>query len=141
MIRFIVFLYLLLYAVYLPFSRTPDYFDGEHTSGTVLLENGVWKARYFVNNRAYLAELHPFLGAPATGEKVDIVYDPQLPAQGVVPALFGYWLQWHEFFYTALIYFGLFGVAKLVVQNPSPEALIEQLENEQKPARRRRKYD
>ncbi len=62
------------------------------------------------------------------GEKLEVIYETDHPEKAVVYRFWGYWLTWGELLATVLIYIGLFQVAVSVTKNPTPEAVMDQLE-------------
>ncbi len=74
------------------------------------------------------------------GERVNVIYDITDPANASVYSIWGYWLRWKELVVFIVLFYILYLIAAAITSNPTPEALIEELEGgKNKP--RRRKYD
>lgn len=72
------------------------------------------------------------------GETVPVIYEETQPTKAAVYTLWGYWFRWGELLFSFIVIaLGLFA-ATSITSNPTPEALIEQLEDH---PRKRRKYD
>jgi hypothetical protein len=128
------------------YTREPDYQDSDLTKGTI----------YFIQDSqshhkepvAFFTYLHQQYAVKADylfrrykgGQKVDIIYDTGDPSDASVYSLWGYWIRWKELLAFIAIFVGLYQVAAALTSNPTPEALIEELEGRKKKPRRK-KYD
>lgn len=144
MIKFAVILYFICFVLYIFFSRQPDYFDGLRTRGTVhFIKDSAHTTKqpyvFFVDdkktdsfNAAYLFKSFK------EGQTVPVIYESSNPQNAGIYSLWGYWFRWGELLFSIIVLtVGLFATIS-ITSNPTPEALIEQLED--KP-RKRRKYD
>ena len=137
--------YIVCFVLYIFFTRQPDYLDGEFTTGTVhfaedtALKHVIAKASFGVDTGYYLINATYPLWKFTEGEKVNIIYEAANPQQAAVYSWWGYWIKWDELVVSILIPVVFLFAANAITSNPSPEALIEQMETD-KPARRR-KYD
>lgn len=143
MIKLVIILYIICFPVYILFSRQPDYFDGEKTTATIrFLNDSVTHnlqpfAVYTVNKNSYAINVAYFFKSYKEGENVTVIYEASQPAKGAVYSVWGYWLRWGEILFSIIFLVVMFRIAVTITSNPTPEALIEQLED--KP--RKRKYD
>lgn len=71
------------------------------------------------------------------GERVEVIYESGTPSRGAVYTFWGYWLGWKELLYSVVGYAVLFLVAIAITNNPTPEAVMEQLDNTEE---KKRKY-
>ncbi len=95
----------------------PDTIKGKSIPKAVFRESGktfAIDARYFLRNWE-------------EGDKTEVIFETEHPEKGQVYTFFGYWLSWGELLATFLMYFALFQIAISITQNPTPEALKEQL--------------
>ncbi len=125
--------------LYIFFTRQPDYEDGEFTNGIVHYINTNANAVYTIDNTTYTIKAGYIFRHLKENERVKIIYDTANPSAAAVYTWWGYWLQWQEFLASILIPLVLFFAAKAITGNPTPEALIEELE--MKKNIKRRKYD
>ena len=141
MYKSITILYIICFASYIILSRQPDYFDGETAPATIhWLKDSAGKqtipqAVFNDGRKEYAIDARYFLRELQEGNKTEVIYETDKPAKAAVYTFFGYWITWGELIATILIYFALFQIAVAVTKNPTPEALIEQLEfkEEKKP--------
>ncbi len=137
-------MYVVCFVLYIFFSRQPDYFDGLKTKGTVhFTRDSLHDTRqpyvFFHHegqtdsfNAAYL------LRSYKEGETVPVIYEPSSPVRAGVYGLWGYWFRWGELLFSLIVLgLGIFA-ALSITSNPTPEALIGQLEDGHP---KRRKYD
>jgi len=137
--------YIVCFALYICFTRQPDYLDGEFTNGTVqfaedsVSKQPIAKASFGVDTIYYLINAAYPLRDLTEGEKVTIIYEAANPQQAAVYRWWGYWIKWDELLVSILIPVIFLFVANAITGNPTPESLIEQMEAERPP--KRRKYD
>lgn len=142
MYRSITIIYIILYGCFVLFARQPDYFDGEVTNATIHLAKdsatGELKpmANFSIGVSKYTAAASYPLRFVKEGDAVRVIYEPSNPKKAVVYNLWGYWILWDEFLVSSVIYLILFQVAVGITSNPTPEALLEQLEYQPKPKTR-----
>lgn len=143
MIKTILPFYILCFALYVFFSRQPDYLDGEFITGTIhyvkeSAQKPVAKVFFTINKSMYAVKAAYPLRSLKENEIAWIIYDTSNPASAALYKWWGYWLQWDELLASILIPAILFYIAKTITGNPTPETLIEELEN--KKTIKRRKY-
>jgi hypothetical protein len=131
------------FPIYVLFSRRPDYFDGELTRGTIHFTNDSTNqvqpfAVYSVNEEEYSVNAAYIFKHYNEGEVVRMIYEASQPEKGAVYSIWGYWLRWGELLFSILLLVVMYRAAVAITSNPTPESLIEQLENE---PRKKRKYE
>jgi hypothetical protein len=144
MYKLLVTLYLVVFFTYILFSGQPDYFDGEFTPATIHLtkdsvthkiqavaEFTVGAQHYSVNAMYPLRDLRE-------GKKVTVIYELSHPQKGAVYAFWGYWITIGELIASVVLLFALFQIAVGIIKNPTPEALMDDMNH--KPEKKRR-YD
>jgi len=142
--KLIVILYIVCFPVYILFSRQPDYFDGEFTNGTIHFAiDSVKKlqpyAVYSVDEKKYSANAEYLFKHYKEGENVRVIYEASQPEKGAVYSVWGYWLRWGELLFSILLLVVMYRAAVAITSNPTPESLIEQLE--EKPAHKEKYRD
>jgi hypothetical protein len=142
--KLLIILYLVCFPIYILFSRRPDYFDGELTIGTIHFENDSTKqlepfAVYSVDEKKYSVNAAYLFKHFYEGENVRVIYEAAQPEKGAVYSVWGYWLKWGELLFSILLLIVMYCAAIAITSNPTPESLIEQLENE--PIRKRKYRD
>ena len=141
----IVPFYIVCFALYIFFTRQPDYLDGEFTTGTVhfaedsVSKRPIGKASFTVDTAYYLITAAYPLRDLTEGEKVNIIYEAANPQQAAVYRWWGYWIKWDELVASILIPVIFLFAANAITRNPTPQSLIEQMQTEKFP--NRRKYD
>jgi hypothetical protein len=123
--------------VYVLFSRRPDYFDGEITNATIhFAKDSLGKlqpnAVYSFDEKTYSINAAYFLKHYNEGENVRVIYEASQPEKGAVYSVWGYWLRWGELLFSILLLVIMYYAAVAITSNPTPESLIEQLENKRK---------
>lgn len=86
------------------------------------------KAVFHEGGKTYVVDARYFLQDTEEGDRVEVIYETDHPEKAVVYRFWGYWLTWRELLGTTLVYIALFQVAVALTKNPTPEALMEQLE-------------
>ena len=135
--------YIICFALYVLFTRQPDYQDGEFTPGVIhfipdsATQKPVAKAIFSVDTLRDTVDAYYPLRHFKEGEQVKIIYQTSEPSKAAVYAWWGYWLQWDEILASVLIPMILLYAAKAITAGPTPEAIVEELEM-QKPAKRKK---
>jgi hypothetical protein len=128
------------------YTREPDYQDSDYTKGIIHFiqdsqsHNTEPVAFFTYLHHKYTVKADYLFKRYIEGQKVDIIYDTGDPSDASVYSLWGYWIRWKEFLAFIAIFVGLYQVAAALTSNPTPEALIEELEDRRKKPRRK-KYD
>lgn len=137
--------YIVCFGLYIFFTRQPDYLDGEFTPGTIHFikdsssQNFVPKATFILDSTSYAVDAKYAFRNLKEGKKVPVIFEASNPQKAAVYSWWGYWIKWDELIASILIPVIFLIVANAITSNPTPEALIEQIETD-KPVKRRR-YD
>jgi ribonucleotide reductase alpha subunit len=141
--KVVIVLYLIVFSLYVLFSRQPDFFDGEHTIATIHFtktnNENIAKADFSINKINYAVDVNYLFKNFKEGEKADLLYDNQNPQNAALYSIWGYWLRWQELSLSLVLLIGLFQVAVQITNNPTPEALIQELEGRKRV--KKKKYD
>ncbi|MDR0794285.1 MAG: hypothetical protein LBE82_13335 [Chitinophagaceae bacterium] len=144
----LVILFFVCFGLYVWFSRQPDYFDGQFTTGIIhFAEDSAAKkiiprATYtLVDKGVFSINADYLFNDFKEGEKVKIIYDTAKPENAAVYSVWGYWINWKEVLACIAGYILLYYGALKITQNPSAEALKELEEETKNPRRKRFKYD
>lgn len=134
MFKTILPFYIICFALYIFFSRQPDYLDGEFATGTIhyikdSTQKTVAKVFFTVDKTTYNANASYPLRQLKEKESVPVIYDSANPANAALYKLWGYWLQWKELLASILIPVVLYYAATAITSNATPETLIEELED------------
>ena len=128
------------------FSREPDYQEGDFSAAVIHFEKDSATQKklpfaYFTlpHHLYKVAADYPFKSF-AEGEKTKVIYDIGNPQKASVYSLWGYWIRWKELLAFLVLFFLAYQAAAAVTSNPTPEAVIEEIEG-MKPKPKRRKYD
>ena len=70
------------------------------------------------------------------GERVEVIYEKEDPSKAAVYAAWGYWIRWQELLGSIVALLVLFRVAVAITSNPTPEAVIEQMEYKEEKKKR-----
>lgn len=146
MVKNVVILFLVIYPLYVLFSRQPDYFDGEYSRAIIHYAvdsaNGqkVPIADYSIKRHNYRIQAgYPFASF-AEGDTVKIIYETAYPENASVYRVWGYWIRWKELFSILLLFVFMYLLAVSITSHPTPESLLEELEGG-KPTPKKRRYD
>ncbi len=127
MIKSAIILFLSLFFVYLPFSRTPDYFDSEITPALIEQRGNKIVASFTEDGKTYLLPLAKEMYKDKLGERVEIRYELNQPEHAKINEAWGYWWVPSELAFAAGIFIVLMGVAYAITHRPDPASLNEQL--------------
>lgn len=127
MIKSAIILFLSLFFVYLPFSRTPDYFDSEITPALIEQRGDKIVASFTEDGKTYQLPLAKEMYKDKLGERVEIRYELNQPEHAKINEAWGYWWVPSELAFAAGIFIVLMGVAYATTHRPDPASLKEQL--------------
>ncbi len=144
MYKSIIILYIVVFFTYVLFSRQPDYFDGEQMTATIHFvkeqnDKTVAKAVFNVDKKDYAINAGYLFRSFEEGEKVDIIYEKEHPEKAAVYAFWGYWLTWKELIGSIVLLIVLYQAAIKITSHPAPDALIDELEEDE--PRKKRRYN
>lgn len=143
--RAVVIIYIVILAVYLLFTRTPDFFEGETQKATIhFVKDSTGQTApfaFYVNGKQHLKiDARYVLRSLSEGEERTIIYDTQQPQAAVIYTFWGYWITWQELIGSIVLWVALYQVARAITSNPTPEGLLSELEDD-KPKPRKPRYD
>jgi hypothetical protein len=139
----LIILYFVCFGCYLFFTRQPDYLDGEKAPATIhwiydsTFQRFIPKAIFNTGLANYSIDARYVFREWTEGDKTEIIYETGNPEKSAVYAFWGYWITWGELLGSAILLIVLFLIAVSITKNPTPEALIEQLEFKEE---KKRKY-
>ena len=113
--------------MYLPFSRTPDYFDSEITPALIEQREDKIVAIFTEDKKTYVLPLSKEVYQSKIGERVEIRYELNQPEHAKINKAWGYWWVPSELAFAAGIFIVLMGIAYATTHRPDPASLSEQL--------------
>jgi hypothetical protein len=125
------------------YTRKPDFFDGEKTPGMIhwMHDNSsghnIPKAIFRTELKNYAIDARYIFREWKEGDKVEVVFEKEDPSKGAVYNIWGYWLKWEEILGSLIVLTVLFQVAVAITRNPTPEAVMDQIEIKEE---KKRKY-
>ena len=134
MYKAVVIVYLVCFGCYLFFIRQPDYLDGEkapaviHWSYDSTAKRSIPKAVYNTGLKNYSIDARYLFRDWQDDDRAEVIYETGNPAKGAIYTFWGYWITWGELIGSIVLILALFQVAVSVTKNPTPEAVIDQLE-------------
>jgi hypothetical protein len=128
MIKSATILFLSLFLVYLPFSRTPDYFDSEITPALIEQRGDKLVASFTEDGKKYLLGLPTARFMPQIGKRIEIRYELNQPEHAKINQAWGYWWVPSELAFAFGLFVVLMGVAYATTNRPDPASLKEQLD-------------
>ncbi len=143
MFKTIFILYIVCIACYVPFTRQPDYFDGEKSPAVIkFLKDSVTgvtlpNALYHDGRLQHRIDARYIFRKWKEGDTLEVIYETNNPEKAAVYGFWGYWITWGELVASMALLLGLLLVAVMVTKNPTPGALVEQLEYKEE---KKRKY-
>ena len=116
----------------------PDYFDGETVTSIIKIDDKTGKASasYTIAQKQYQVNADYQLRKLNDGETVELIYNPSKPEMAAVYSLWGYWFTWGELIISVVLLLGLYKLATSITQNPTEQALKDQMETTDEPQRK-----
>lgn len=140
-------IFIVVFALYIPFSRRPDFFDGLQTMATIHYKSdsasGKLKpfADFSLDGHAHYSVRADYLFRSFTeGEQKTVIYENANPGAAAIYSWWGYWITWKELLACLVGYFVLFQAAKSIVSSPAPESTKELEDYAAKPKVRKSRY-
>jgi len=130
----VIIVYLVCFGCYLFFTRQPDYLDGEKTPAVIhwiydsSAKRIIPKAIFNTGLKNYSIDARYVFREWKEGDTATVIYETANPEKAAVYAFWGYWITWGELLGSVLLLLALFQVAVSVTKNPTPEAVMDQLE-------------
>lgn len=128
MIKSVLILFIACFLTYLPFSRTPDYFDSDTTPAIIEAKRGSVYAVFKEAGKTYRVALDQKLYQSKVGSRIQIRYELSAPEHAKVNQFIGYWLEPKEVLGATCILLVLLIAAYATTHRPDPASLKEQVE-------------
>lgn len=128
MIKSVLILFIACFLVYLPFSRTPDYFDSDTTPALIEAKQGGVAAVFNESGKTYRVPLDQKQFQSMVGTRIEIRYELSAPEHAKLNQLIGYWLVPKELLGAVCILLVLLIAAYATTHRPDAAALKEQIE-------------
>ncbi len=128
MIKSVLILFLACFICYLPFSRTPDYFDSDITPALIEAKNGSIFAVFQESGKKYQVALDSSVYQSKIGSRIEIRYELSAPQHAKLNQVIGYWLEPKEILAAFLILIVLLIAAYATTHRPDAASLKEQIE-------------
>ena len=113
---------------YLPFSRTPDYFDSDITPALIEAKDGRIVAAFQEAGKQYQVALDPSIYQSKIGSRIEIRYELSTPQHAKINQVIGYWLEPKELLGAICILIVLLIAAYATTHQPDAASLKEQIE-------------
>jgi len=113
---------------YLPFSRTPDYFDSDITPALIEAKNDSVFAVFQESGKQYKVALDPSTYQSKIGSRIEIRYELSAPQDAKINQVIGYWLEPKEVIGAFCILIVLLIAAYATTHQPDAASLKEQIE-------------
>jgi len=128
LIKSVLLLFIACFICYLPFSRTPDYFDSEITPALIEAKNGDVFAVFQEAGKQYQVALDPLIYQSKIGTRIEIRYELSAPQHAKLNQVIGYWLEPKELLGAVFILIVLLIAAYATTHRPDAASLKEQIE-------------
>ena len=135
-------LYLVCFGCYLFFTRQPDYLDGEKAPAIIhwmydsAAKRSIPMAQFNTGLKNYAVDARYIFREWKEGDRTEVIYETGSPAKASVYLFWGYWITWKELIGSVVLILALFQVAVALTNNPTPEAVMDQLEIKKERKRR-----
>jgi hypothetical protein len=113
---------------YLPFSRTPDYFDSDITPALIEDRGDSVFAVFKESGKQYQVALDPLFYQSKIGSRIEIRYELSAPQHAKINQVIGYWLEPKEVIGAFCILIVLLIAAYATTHRPDAASLKEQIE-------------
>ena len=114
--------------MYLPFSRTPDYFDSVTTPALIEAKPSGVFAVFKEAGKTYQVQLNQNEFKSSIGSRIEIRYELSTPEKAKINQLLGYWMEPKELLGAIAILIVLLIAAYATTHRPDAAALKEQIE-------------
>ena len=128
MIKSVLILFIACFICYLPFSRTPDYFDSDITPALIEAKSGQVFAVFQEAGKQYQVALDSSIYQSKIGTRIEIRYELSAPQHAKLNQVIGYWLEPKEVLGAFFILIVLLIAAYATTHRPDAASLKEQIE-------------
>ncbi|MEI8075056.1 MAG: hypothetical protein WCH78_09925 [Bacteroidota bacterium] len=133
MYKGIFLLYFVCFSCYVLFTRQPDYFDGDRVPAIIMIAKDsvtgkqIHLAEFSNGYKNFKVKADYYLRSWKNGEKTEVIYETEHPEKGAVYGFWGYWIGLGELIASVVFIVVSYQIAVSITKNPTPEALLEQL--------------
>ena len=124
----VLIFFIACFITYLPFSRTPHYFDSVTTPALIEAKNGKVKAVFQEAGKQYKVDLDPAIFQSKIGSRIEVRYELSVPQHVKLNQVIGYWLEPKEILGAVCILIVLLIAAYATTHRPDAASLKEQIE-------------
>lgn len=128
MIKSVLILFIFCFLAYLPFSRTPDYFDSDITPALIETNGDSVFAVFQEAGKQYQITIDPATYQSKVGSRIEIRYELSAPQHAKLNQVIGYWLEPKELIGAICILIVLLIAAYATTHRPDAASLKEQIE-------------
>ncbi len=128
MIKSVLILFIACFLTYLPFSRTPDYFDSDTTPALIEAKGDSLFAVFKEAGKVYRISIDPKDFQTRIGSRIEIRYELSAPEHAKVNQIIGYWVEPNELLGALSMLIVLLIAAYATTHRPDPASLKEQIE-------------
>jgi len=128
LIKSVLILFIACFICYLPFSRTPDYFDSDITPALIEAKNGDVFAVFQESGKQYQVALDSSIYQSKIGNRIEIRYELSAPQHAKINQAIGYWIEPKEVLGAFFILIVLLIAAYATTHRPDAASLKEQIE-------------
>jgi hypothetical protein len=128
LIKSVLILFIACFICYLPFSRTPDYFDSDITPALIEVRNSGVVAVFQESGKQYQVALDSLIYQSKIGSRIEIRYELSAPQHAKLNQVIGYWLEPKEVLGAFFILIVLLIAAYATTHRPDAASLKEQIE-------------
>jgi hypothetical protein len=128
LIKSVLILFFACFLIYLPFSRTPDYFDSDITPALIERKYDHIYAVFKESGKTYQVPLDQKQFQSKIGSRIEIRYELSAPQHAKLNQIIGYWIEPKECIGAFSILIVLLIAAYATTHRPDPASLKEQIE-------------
>ena len=128
MIKSVLILFIFCFLSYLPFSRTPDYFDSDITPALIEAKGDSVFAVFIESGKRYQVVLDSSIYQSKIGSRIEIRYELSAPQHAKLNQVIGYWVEPKEILGAVCILIILLIAAYATTHRPDAASLKEQIE-------------
>jgi len=128
LIKSVLILFIFCFLSYLPFSRTPDYFDSDITPALIEAKGDSVFAVFIESGKRYQVVLDSSIYQSKIGSRIEIRYELSAPQHAKLNQVIGYWVEPKELLGAVFILIVLLIAAYATTHRPDAASLKEQIE-------------
>jgi hypothetical protein len=128
LIKSVLILFIFCFLSYLPFSRTPDYFDSDITPALIEAKGDSVFAVFIESGKRYQVVLDSSIYQSKIGSRIEIRYELSAPQHAKLNQVIGYWVEPKELLGAFFILIVLLIAAYATTHRPDAASLKEQIE-------------